>query len=495
MRKSNDVEEPLLPVEESQPINGDASKNERVTPVLVLLVLAIVLSAFNFGYNIGVINSPKGAITCANSASGSDTCLSTLNSWSSLVPSCIPMSESEWSYVVSAWTIGGLIGGLTGGRLADQFGRRNSLIINTSFFLVGAMLMFFSINFAMLLIGRIVSGYASGVSTVVVPMFLGEVSPSRLRGAIGTLNQLMITIGILVAQLMAIGLSSCPGWRYLLGGVQAAVAILQAVLLILSPRSPSWLISKGKKVDATDALEKIRGTANVHYELKTLSEAAQASNSSGKFTDLFASHLIKPLIIGVGLQMAQQLSGINAVFYYSTSIFQKAGVSNSSVATAIIGIINVVATIVTTFLMDKAGRRSLVLISQVGQVIFLILLALSMIFSDHMGTAGSYILVGSVLLFVCSFAIGMGPVPWIIISEIFPSSIRGYAMSIAVGVNWISNFIVALTFPAIEGALGSYTFLLFGAVVFAFTIFTFFLVPETKGKSIEEITGHAKQVQ
>jgi len=324
---------------------------------------------------------------------------------------------------------------------------------------------------------------------VIVPMFLGEISPARLRGAIGTLNQLMITVGILVAQLMGIGLSSCPNWRYLLGVVQALIAILQLVLLLISPRSPSWLISKAKKQEAQIALERLRGTSEVHTELRNLSDAAQDQASSGKFTDLFAKHLIKPLIIGIGLQLAQQLSGINAVFYYSTSIFQKAGVSNSSVATAIIGTINVVATIITTFLMDKAGRRSHVLFSQIGQVLFLLLLALSMIFSDKMGTAGSYILVGSVLMFVCSFAVGMGPVPWIIISEIFPSGIRGYAISLAVGVNWIANFAVALTFPTIESAMGSYTFLLFAAIVFVFLVFSFFLVPETKGKSIEEITG------
>jgi len=288
---------------------------------------------------------------------------------------------------------------------------------------------------------------------------------------------------------MGIGLSSCPSWRYLLGISSAGIAIIQTFIFLFSPESPRWLISRGRIEDAHKSLQILRG-GDVTTELAAMKEPN--GSSEAKFSDLFSRVFLKSLIIGIGLQMAQQFSGINAVFYYSTSIFQKAGVGNSDVATAIIGLVNVLATIVATFLMDKAGRRPLLLFSQVVQFVFLLLLSLSMIFIQSLHSFGSIVLVGSVILFVIGFAVGMGPIPWIIISETFPSGLRGYAVSIAVCINWTSNFLVALTFPSIELAFGNYTFMIFAALVFVFTIFTWFLVPETKGKSIEELTGAKK---
>jgi len=356
-------------------------------------------------------------------------------------------------------------------------------------YIAASIFLGFAVNFAMLLIGRILVGIASGISSVVVPMYLSEIAPARLRGAIGTLNQLLLTVGILVSQLLGIGLSSCPSWRYLLGMSVAGVAILQTILLPFCPKSPRWLASKGRFDEAKEALSKLKPQQNISAELASLKENRSQDSSDGKFSDLFTRPLLRSLIIGVGIQIGQQLSGINAVFFYSTSIFQKAGISNSSVATAIIGAINVLATVVAAFLMDRAGRRPLLLFSQIFQVIFLLSLSFSMIFVSNLGSSAGYILVGSVILFVIGFAVGMGPIPWIIISEIFPAGIRGYAVSVAVGVNWMSNFLVALTFPTIEQALNSYTFILFAGVVFACSIFTFIMVPETKGKSIEELTG------
>jgi len=323
-------------------------------------------------------------------------------------------------------------------------------------------------------------------------MYLSEIAPSRLRGGIGTLNQLMITIGILISQLMGIGLSTCPSWRYLLSIFSAAIAIIQTCIFPFSPESPRWLISRGRIEDARKSLQILRG-GDVTTEFAVMKEP-NSSSSDAKFSDLFSRVFLKSLIIAVGLQIAQQFSGINAVFYYSTSIFQKAGVGNSDVATAIIGLVSVLATIVATFLMDKAGRRPLLLFSEVVQFVFLLSLSLSMIFIESLHNFGSIILVGSVILFVVGFAVAMGPIPWFIISEMFPSGLRGYAVSIAVCLNWTSNFLVALTFPSIELSLGNYTFMLFAAMIFISTIFTWFLVPETKGKSIEELTGAKKKV-
>jgi len=253
------------------------------------------------------------------------------------------------------------------------------------------------------------------------------------------------------------------------------------------------LVFKERYAEATTALEKLRGI-DVTNEVNSLKDStSQEFSTEGKFMDLFSRAYLKSLIIGTGLQLAQQLSGINAVFYYSTSIFHKAGINSSDIATASLGGINVISTVVAAALMDRAGRRPLLLLSQGLQIIFLILLAFSMIFLTQMGAAGGYILVISVLLFVVGFAIGMGPVPWLIISEIFPAGIRAYAVGVAVGVNWTANFLVALLFPSIEDLLGKYTFLLFAGVVIVFTVFTWFLVPETKGKSIEELSALGKK--
>jgi len=481
-----DSKEPLLKTK-SINVNQDDKEEEKISPLLIFLISSIVLSPFNFGYNTGVINSPKNAITCME-----DMCGISRNN--GMFPSCIPMNDLQWSSIVSVFTIGGLIGGLIAGKLADHFGRRFILSLNNCIFLLGSILLSFAVNFEMLIIGRTVVGLACGISSVVVPIYLSEISPSRLRGTIGTLNQLLLTIGILVSELLGIIWSSCPSWRYLLGIPVAVVSILQLVILPFCPNSPTWLLSKGKNDEAKAALSLLRGKeVDVTSELASLKARIQDNAVEGKFSDLYTRYL-RTLIICIGLQCAQQLSGINVVFFYSTDIFNKAGISNSAVATAIIGTINVLITVIAAFLMDRVGRRPILLFSECFMLVFLLMLALSMIFSAHIGQSAGYILVASVILFVIGFAVGLGPIPWLIVSELFPTSVRGYAVSISVGVNWTSNFIVALSFPLIQNALGSYTFILFAVIVFFFTIFTWILLPETKGKSIEQLSDQKDEI-
>lgn len=464
--------------------------------LFLLSVSAIfVLSSFQFGYAIGVINTPQRAIQCQPAGSP----VPDSPTGHHFFKECIPMTTTEWSIAVSIFAIGGLFGGLTGGTLADLLGRRPLVWLNNLTFLVAIGLMSLFSDFYVFSTGRFLIGLGSGITTVVVPMYLSEISPTALRGTIGVLPQLMTTIGIFVSQILSIFLSTRPvGWRVLLGWA-SVLPLVQAIMLPLCPESPSWLASRGKTIAASRALSMLRQSDDIEQEEQLLMQQSSGSSGSsgsgnkkrggGGIKSLFQRELIRPLIIALVLQLAQQLCGVNAVFFYSTSIFQSAGVQNADAATAIVGVINVASTIVAFFLMDIAGRRLLLIVGQAGQFISFLVLTLSFVLQGYSPVVFGYISVVSVVGFVITFAIALGPIPWLILGELFPSSCRAYAMSIAVTVNWLSNFIVAVTFLPLTNALKQYTFFPFTGIILMTLVFTVLVVPETRGKTVEQITG------
>lgn len=382
------------------------------------------------------------------------------------------------------------VGAAFAGLLSDAFGRKPVLLVTAVIFVLGALLSAIAWSVSILLAGRVLVGAAIGVASMLTPLYLSEMAPQDKRGAIVTINQLYITIGIVVSYGVGYLFShGGDGWRWMLGLGALPGIILFAGMSYL-PESPRWLAGKGHDDAAKQALTFLRQGADVTEELRDLRhDLKRQGKATAPWSVLFEKKARLPLIVGVGLAIFQQVTGINTVIYFAPTIFQNAGLSSASVsilATAGVGMVNVIMTIVAMRLLDIAGRRKLLLIGLVGMMVMLLVLAASFMIGLKGGLA--WITVGSVAAYVGFFAIGLGPVFWLLISEIFPLAVRGRGMSLATIANWSFNVVVSLTFLDLVHGLGrGPTFLIYAALTLTTLVFTWFLVPETKGRSLEEI--------
>ncbi len=386
--------------------------------------------------------------------------------------------------------IGAVIGAAVAGYLADRVGRRKMILVAALVFILGAIGTAFTPNVLLLIAGRIVVGLAIGITSMTAPLYISEVAPAKVRGSLVSLNQLAITIGIVVSYLVDYALAPIQGWRYMLG-LAAIPAVILALGMLPLPDTPRWLVNHNEPEKARLVLKRIRGNENAEKELDEIQNGLKGQKA-GRFELL--SPLVKPaLIIGVALAILQQVTGINTVIYYAPKIFQFAGISSSSAAifsTLLVGVVNVAFTVVAIILVDCVGRRPLLLVGLAGMVSSLTLLGFSFYLSSLFGLQGTLATAG-LMIYVASFAIGLGPVFWLLISEIYPLKVRGLAMSIASEANWGSNLIIALTFLTFIQVLGlSGTFWLYAVVGVLALVFCYKLVPETKGHTLEEIESH-----
>jgi MFS transporter, SP family, galactose:H+ symporter len=329
-----------------------------------------------------------------------------------------------------------------------------------------------------LITGRI----AIGVASYTAPLYISEIAPPKLRGGLVTLNQLAITVGILLAYIIDASFASSGNWRLMFGfGVLPALALGFGIAVL--PESPRWLLLHQHKQEALKVLSRIRKTNEITAEVNDILEHAESGR--GKLADLFSPVVLRVLFFGVGLAIIQQITGINTVIYYAPTIFQQAGFQSaegSIIATAGVGLVNVLMTVISIPLLDRVGRRPLLLAS-LGRM-SLSLAALGLGFAVG-GAALKWIGVLSLAVYIASFAIGLGPVFWLLISEIFPLKIRGQAASVATMANWLSNFVVSLTFLSLLNRLGSVSTFL--CLSLAGLWFCFRFVPETKGVPLERI--------
>jgi SP family galactose:H+ symporter-like MFS transporter len=445
-------------------------KNNTETNGKRFVFLASAISAIGgmlFGYDIGVIS---GAIL--------------------FIKEQFSLSSGMQEIVVSSVLLGCLAGALVGGFLADRFGRRKLLLITAVVFILGTIGSALSPDMAWLVAARIVVGAAIGIASFVVPLYISEIAPVALRGKLVTLNQLAITGGIVVSYLIDYAFAGSQAWRWMF-----AMAVIPAAAfgigLMLIPNSPRWLVSRGQMDQARAVMNRLRAPEQVEGELSEIKHIAE--QQKGHWSELLSPYLRVAMIVGVGLAIAQQITGINTIIYYGPTIFKFAGMSSASVAILAsvgVGVVNVVMTLVSLQLIDRIGRRPLLLISLSGMTLSLFVLGLAFSLPQLTGSLG-VIAVIVVMTYVGSFAMGMGPIFWLLISEMYPLRIRGRAMSVATVANWGANFIVALTFLTITQVLGKApTFWLYGAISIGTWIFSFFLVPETKGKSLEQIEAH-----
>jgi SP family galactose:H+ symporter-like MFS transporter len=440
------------------------SEGERFVRIAVGIA---ALGGLLFGYDTGVIS---GAIL--------------------FIKKEFSLSTTLQETVVSSVLIGAVIGAVIGGALADRFGRRKIIILAGVIFSLSAVGTASAPTVTALVFGRIIVGIAIGLASFTAPMYISEVSPAKIRGSLVSVNQLAVTVGIVVAYLVDYALSAIQGWRYMFGLAAIPSAILVIAMWRL-PASPRWLLSRGMADKARAVLQRIRGTQDVADEMKEIQEGL--TKQKGGLEDLLHPLLRMALIVGIGLAVFQQITGINTVIYYAPTIFEFAGFKTagfSILATVGVGLVNVGFTVLAIRLMDRVGRRPLLLIGVAGQIVGLVLLGIAFQL-QQLAHIIAYIAVGSLAIYVGSFAVGLGPVFWLMISEIYPLKVRGAAMSIATVANWGLNLVVALTFLSLVQVLGRpWSFWLYAAIGIAAWVFIYLLVPETKGRSLEEIEEH-----
>jgi sugar porter (SP) family MFS transporter len=431
---------------------------------LLRIVAVAAIGGFLFGYDTGVIG---GALLFIKTA---------LHAQSNLAQQSI----------VASLLVGAIVGALAGGWLAGAFDRRRTLIAAGWIYVVGGLASAFSQELWQLVGARLVLGFAVGAASFIAPMYISELTPKQIRGGTVTFNQLMLTCGIFAAYIANWALQGVPdNWRWMVG-IAAVPGLALAIGMYFAPSSPRWLVEKGRHDEAAPILRRIYKKQDVDAELREIESASQQESG---YRGLLQPAVRPMVIIGVGLAAFQQLVGVNTVIYYAPTILSFAGANAGSALTQAlsIGITNVIFTLAALLLVDRVGRRPLLIAGLSGLVVALIVLGVFFHFG-WLHTHLPWIGLVALLVYIAAFAIGIGPVFWLMISEIYPTSVRGPAESLASVVNWSMNFVVSFTFLTLVSAISrAGTFWLYAVLGIAGIVFAFARVPETRGRSLEQI--------
>ena len=394
-------------------------------------------------------------------------------------------NELQLGWGVSSLLVGAIVGAFGSGVLSDLYGRKKILIVVALFFAVSCIFTSLATSSVIFITARLFGGLAVGAASVLSPMYVAEVSPPRNRGMLVAIYQLAIVLGILCSYTINYGLHNTENnWRWMFAtGIVPSVLFFAGLFFI--PESPRWLFKASRHEESLKVLTRIGGESLAKVEIVEIAESLKGSSSTVSLGELFKPSARKVMIVGFLLAVFVQISGINTIVDYAPKILLAAGVeiNNALLQTSLVGLINFIFTFVAILFIDKIGRRSLYLIGSTGMVITLIMLAISF----YLKMQGIFTLI-CILLFIAFFASCIGPVFWTLVSEIFPNRIRGKALAFASFTQWIFNFLVVLLFPHFLASVGGAKTFLFLAIMSLFQLlFTYFYVPETKGKSLEEI--------
>lgn len=397
----------------------------------------------------------------------------------------IPLNSFTEGLVVSSMLVGAIFGSGASGPMSDRLGRRRVVFIIAIIYIVGTLILALAPSMPILVLGRLIIGLAVGGSTAIVPVYLSEMAPTEQRGSLSSLNQLMITIGILSSYLINYAFTPIEGWRWMLG-----LAIVPSVILLIGvafmPESPRWLLEHRSEKAARDVMKLTFKDSEIDKEIADMKEINSISESTW---NVLKSPWLRPtLIIGSIFALLQQIIGINAIIYYAPTIFNKAGLGNATsiLGTVGIGTVNVLITIVAIMIIDKVDRKRLLVIGNIGMVASLLIMAV-LIWTIGIQSS-AWIIVACLTLFIIFFGFTWGPVLWVMLPELFPMRARGAATGVAALVLSIGSLLVAQFFPILTDVLPvEQVFLIFAAIGICALIFVIKYLPETRGRSLEEI--------
>ncbi len=432
-----------------------------ISLTLILVAITASLGGLLSGFDMGIIS---GALLYIN------------QTWQ--------LTSLEQGWLVSSAIVGSVIGAAANGFLADLYGRKKIIIATALIFIIGSIMCGYAPTAGWLIFSRIIIGIAVGMISFAAPVYLSEIAPEKIRGTLVALYQLALTAGILLSYLInRIFANTELNWRLMLGsGALPAIVLLIGILFLHD--TPRWLISKNKIDEAKEVFKKISDD-DVDRQIAEIKNTLAASSSQEKIS--LQKWMIMPVFVGIGLMFVQICTGINTIIYYTPTIFNLAGFADNIsalYATIGVGIVNFLMTFVAIAYTDKFGRKPLLYIGLSGMLVSLFALSGSFALED----TGKWLAVGSVVIYIASFAMSLGPICWIMISEIMPLKIRGFAMSAATVANFAFNFIVVLSFlPMLETFGKAPTFMFFGLITVLSLFFVYFFVPETKGISLEKI--------
>ncbi|GFF52689.1 MFS glucose transporter, putative [Aspergillus lentulus] len=473
----------------------------RVTACLVYLVFVVTLGPLQFGYHLAELNAPQAVITCERKSIHS-----TASALFRTLPQCIPMNPSQFGLVSSIYTLGGLLGALLAGPVSTKHGRLFALRATTIFFILGPVTETFAPSIPILSVGRLLSGVGAGAAIVVGPIYISEIAPPNAKGFFGAFTQIMTNVGILFTQTLGYFLSKGDQWRAILA-VAGLLGVSELLGLFFVPESPTWLAEHQQANLARHVLQRIRGNgADIEEEIEGWKSSERPTGPEEEESLLtppsgnlppkqppvtilqaVTDPYYRPAIVAViGVMVAQQFTGINSIIMYSVSLLQSLLPTGAALLTVMISALNLVITLACSPLPDKIGRKTCLLLSISGMGCNSVLLALGIFFNQKILSAIA------ALLFVASFAVGLGPVPFILASELVGPEAVGATQSWALAANWTATFIVAQFFPVLNDALGGRgkIYWIFAVLACLLGGFIYGWVPETKGKAnADEVWG------
>jgi alpha-ketoglutaric semialdehyde dehydrogenase len=432
---------------------------------LILICLVAAAGGFLFGFDTSVIS---GAIEFMEA------------------PAVFNLDELEKGWTVSCIIIGCMTGCIFAGPLSDRYGRKTLLIFTALVFLLSSLGCALAQSNVTFVINRIIAGFAVGSASMLAPIYIAEISPAKHRGKLVSLNLFAIFLGQSAAFFSNFLLRDVGGvdnWRWMIG-IQVIPSGILLLLLFFIPESPRWLIEKNSSSLALGILTRINGRALAESELAKIEESVNGTGK-GKFAELFKGKLLRLMLIGIALAVAQQVTGINVIMYYAPSIFKSAGFAADSALfqTALMGLVNLTFAVIAMFCVDKLGRKPLMIMGSIGMGVSLLLLAITFMTNNFEG----YLVLFCIMGFLASFGFSLGPVVFVLISEIFPNNLRSHAVAVCIFFLWTANFIVSFSFPYLLKHLQGYSFLIFSLMCFLTLAFVMRFLTETKGKSLEQI--------
>jgi sugar porter (SP) family MFS transporter len=455
------------------PIPTSAAPRRAAAPVSLYLILVCLVGStggFLFGFDTSVIS---GVIEYISS------------------PKVFDLGEIAKGWTVSCIIIGCMIGCVLAGPLSSRFGRKTTLLLTALVFLASSLGCALSTSLAVFIEFRLIAGIAVGAASMTAPIYIAELSPPQHRGKLVGLNVFTIFLGQSSAFYSNYFLRNFGGdanWRWMLA-VMAVPSFLLLASLLFAPESPRWLIRNRRLEPALKILTRINGAEEAEREAAEIEESVHAEMHD-RFRACFQGGMRRILVIGIMLAIFQQVTGINVVMYYAPAIFKSAGFGNSSalLQTAVMGMMNLIFSIVSMFFIDRVGRKRLMIVGSIGMCIAMFLLAWTFV-SGH---TGGYFVLLCIMGYLAAFAFTLGPVVWVLIAELFPNRVRSYAVAISTFVLWGANFVVSLTFPYLLKSLQGWCFAIYGSMCVLCLLFVLKYLHETKGKTLEQIESENK---